>query len=130
MPTPRSDHARFRIGLLMPALFGLASAAAAAPVGGVPSSPAMAAGEPPSRAARPASGTPAVRRPPQPRQGIFSFEAERVAMQNGCTTRDGVRPAGFLVRQGENAQIYEVECGRTRMQVRCQFEDCRLTRPR
>lgn len=65
---------------------------------------------------------------PQLRQGTFSFEAEKLALENGCTTRDGVRPSSFLVEQNETFEIYEVSCETNRMIVGCQFQYCQLMR--
>jgi hypothetical protein len=59
-------------------------------------------------------------------QGPLSFEAERIAMAHGCSTPDGVRPVGFLVRQEVSLEVYEVSCGPQHMRVNCQFEYCEL----
>jgi hypothetical protein len=59
-------------------------------------------------------------------QGPLSFEAERIAMAHGCSTPDGVRPVGFLVRQEASLQVYDVGCGPQHIRVNCQFEYCEL----
>ena len=59
-------------------------------------------------------------------QGRFSFEAERLAMENGCTTPDGVRPVAYLVSHEETQDVYDVVCGSTHMGVGCQFQYCEL----
>lgn len=56
--------------------------------------------------------------------GPLSFEAERIAMARGCTTRDGVRPAAFLVEQTDSLQVYDIACRETSMRVACQFQYC------
>jgi hypothetical protein len=65
---------------------------------------------------------------PAREQGPLSFEAERIAMANGCTTPDGIRPTAFLVERGdEGLQVYDVACWQQHMRVDCQFEYCELT---
>lgn len=57
-------------------------------------------------------------------QGQFSYEAERIAMQRGCVTRDGVRPTAFLIQQSGSLQVYDVACLDQHVRVSCQFEYC------
>jgi hypothetical protein len=91
--------------------------------------PAAAPAYAPSPAARSAVRRPApVAAPAAParRQGRFSFEAERIAMENGCTTPSGVRPTAYLVEHGEALDVYDIACASGHMSVGCQFQFCEL----
>lgn len=57
-------------------------------------------------------------------QGRFSFEAERLAIEHGCVTPDGVRPVAYLTEQTETREIYSVSCVSTTISVGCQFQYC------
>jgi hypothetical protein len=73
--------------------------------------------------------TPAGSLPPLQVQGPYSYEAERIAMQQGCTTRDGVRPAAYLVQRSDSLQVYDIACLERRVRVSCRFEYCQPVGP-
>ncbi len=66
--------------------------------------------------------------PPVLKQGIFSFEAERLAMQNGCTTPSGIRPVANLIEEFDTLQTYAIACQQGNMSVRCENDVCELER--
>lgn len=57
-------------------------------------------------------------------QGPYSYEAERIAMQRGCATRDGVRPTAYLVQRSDSLQVYDIACLERHVRVNCRFEYC------
>lgn len=74
-------------------------------------------------------GIPAGSLPPVQSQGPYSYEAERIAMQQGCTTRDGVRPTAYLVQRSDSLQVYDIACLERRVRVSCRFEYCQPVGP-
>jgi hypothetical protein len=59
-------------------------------------------------------------------QGLFSFEAERIAIENGCTTPTGVRPTAYLMEQAETQALYDIACTNGHLSVGCQYQYCEL----
>lgn len=121
-------------GIQAPLPAGTASTPAAAPRESAtpPAPPPRAATPVPSRrpsGARVYSGAPNRARAsaavaPRGIQGPYSFEAERIAMERGCTTRDGVRPTAYLVQRADALQVYDIACQEATIRVGCQFEYC------
>ena len=66
--------------------------------------------------------------PPVFKQGLLSFEAERLAIQQGCTTANGIRPVALLVRESNNLGIYDVACQQGQMTIRCEYQNCEIDR--
>ena len=62
------------------------------------------------------------------KQGLLSFEAERAAIQRGCTTANGVRPVGLLLGETNDIGIYDVACQQGHMTVRCEYQYCQVER--
>jgi len=58
------------------------------------------------------------------KQGLLSFEAERLAMQAGCSTANGVRPVALLVKGTNYYGIYDVMCQQEHMIFRCEDINC------
>lgn len=62
------------------------------------------------------------------KQGLFSFEAEKLAIQQGCTTPGGIRPTAYLVKESTMLEIYSIDCQQGKMRVRCMNQICELER--
>jgi len=75
------------------------------------------------------SNPPVKAQAPQPqllRQGPFSFEAEKLALQQGCTTSTGIRPVALLVNESEAGGLYTVACINGSLSIRCEHQICEL----
>jgi len=62
------------------------------------------------------------------KQGLFSFEAEKLAMQKGCTTATNIRPVALLVEETNGIGFYEVDCLQGGMSISCEYQNCELDR--